>query len=165
MEDKLWRILENVNKWLDYAERKNTILLSFIGIQLTVWKTFIKVPNGWLIAAYVFLGICFLVTLISFFPQTFIPEWIYIVVKDKSLAQENDNLIFFGHISKYSLHEYAEKLEKYFDSEIISIQPLMDICSQIIVNAQIATKKYNMFKFSTWLMIGGEILFLISLWV
>jgi len=84
MEDKLWRILENVNKWLDYAERKNTILLSFIGIQLTVWKTFIKVPNGWLIAAYVFLGICFLVTLISFFPQTFIPEWIYIVVKDIS---------------------------------------------------------------------------------
>jgi len=165
MEDKLWRILENVNKWLDYAERKNTILLSFIGIQLTVWKTFIKVPNGWLIAAYVFLGICFLVTLISFFPQTFIPEWIYIVVKDKSLAQENDNLTFFGHISKYSLHEYAEKLEKYFDSEIISNQPLMDICSQIIVNAQIATKKYNMFKFSTWLMIVGEILFLISLWV
>ena len=45
MEDKLWRIFNNVNHWLDHGERKSSILLTFIGIQLTIGILPIEGPN------------------------------------------------------------------------------------------------------------------------
>ncbi len=164
MEQRLWNILENVNRWLEYAERKNAILLAFIGVQLTVGNIFIKSPNKWLLAACIFLGICFMITLFSFFPRTVIPEWIQYWVNSSSLSKETDNLLFYADISKYSVAKYVEKLEKYFGEDIRTHHYLEDICAQIVINSQIAKTKYNMFKAATWFMIGGQVCFLVSFW-
>ena len=164
MEERLWRILDNVNRWLEYAERKNAILLTFIGLQLTFFKIFIGSPNFWLIIALILLGICFFIILFSFFPKTSIPYWIYSWSNPISSPRVTDNLIFYGDISKYSLQDYIEKLEKYFDEQISTHNHLNDICSQILINSQLAKRKYNMFKAATWFMIAGQLFFLFSFW-
>jgi len=162
MEQKLWHILENVNRWLEYAERKNAILLSFIGAQLTIGKIFIESPSRWILAASVLLGICFVLTLLSFFPKTIIPEFVRYFAK--SAPRETDNLLFYGDISNYSVNLYTKKLEKYFGEDIRTNRYLEDICTQIVVNSQIANNKYRMFKASTWFMIFGQFCFLLSFW-
>lgn len=164
VEDKLWRVLENVNNWLGYAERKNVLILTFIGIQLTLCKLFVEDVDVWLIACSIFLGLCFLLTLISFFPQTVIPWWLYFWARSSDKPNENDNLLFYGDITKYSQKEYIEKMEKYFGEDIHGHKNLEDLCGQIVVNSQIASKKFNIFKATTWFMITGQMLLLISFW-
>ena len=165
MDEKLWRVFENVNKWLEYSEQKNAIILTFIGLQLTIGSIFIKNSDVWFKVSAIILGICFLLTLLSFFPKTAIPNWIYNRAKSSRKPSENDNLIFYGDIIKYSQQEYIEKLEKYFSGEIKGHKDLEDICTQITVNSQIAFTKYRVFKTITWLMVIGQMLFLASFWL
>ena len=165
MEDKLWRVFENVNNWLEYAEKKNTIILSFIGLQLTFVKVFIDKINTLQIISILFLGLCFFITLVSFFPKTAIPWWVYSWAQLKEQINANDNLLFYGHITKYSVNDYIESMEKYFEGEIHGHKYLEDLCNQIVINSRIASTKYNMFKVTAWLMIIGQILLLISFWV
>ncbi|MFX0198810.1 MAG: Pycsar system effector family protein [Candidatus Hodarchaeota archaeon] len=165
MEDKLWKVFLNVNKWLEYAEKKNTLILSFIGIQLTFVRLFIDKINVLQLIAMSFLGLCFLITLISFFPKTVIPWWVYTWAQSKKEPNVNDNLLFYGHITKYSVKSYIENLEKYFGETISGHKYLEDLCNQIVVNSQITTTKYNMFKATTWLMIVGQVLLFLSFWM
>lgn len=164
MDQRLWRILENINRWLEYAEKKNAVLLSFIGLQLTVGNILVKCPNKLQIAASSLLGICFLLSLFSFFPKTFIPEWIEHWANSTSSPKDDDNLLFYGHIANYAVAKYIERLEEYFEESIAENRYLKDICTQIVMNSQIAKNKYSMFKTATWFMVVGQVCFLISFW-
>ena len=166
MEEKLWRLFENINYWLEYAERKNTIILTLIGIQITLGKIFIKslTIDFWLIASFLFLALCFILALISFFPKTAIAQYIYFWPISSNHQKETDNLLFYGHITKYSVKEYIEKMEKYFNGKIRGHKNLEDLCNQIVVNSHITSTKFNIFKVNTWFMIIGQILLLISFW-
>jgi len=166
MEDRLWRIFENINSWLHYAERKNALILTFIGVQITLIKIFIDTLDGWLIiASLVFLGLCFLLAVFSFFPRTRISKWCFdFMVSPSDDAGENDNLLFYGHIAKYTVREYIAKMERYLNGAIHGSRNLEDLCSQIVVNSQIASAKFNFFKVTVWLMMIGQILFLLSFW-
>jgi hypothetical protein len=165
MEDRLWRIFENVNNWLKYAEQKNTLLLTFIGIQITLVKLFMKVLDGWLMVSLIFLGLCFIVCLLTFFPRTRISNWWFdFMIRGVDDQAESDNLIFFGHIVKYTTEEYIAKMQKYLNGEIHGHRNLENLCSQIVVNSEIASAKLNFFKVSVWLMVLGQFLFLLSFW-
>ena len=164
MEEKLWQIFENVNHWLDHAERKNALLLTFIGIQLTVGKVFISTPGDLLIAASVVLGICFLITLVSFFPHTAFPGWECIWKGMKSCPREDDNLLFYGDISKYSVDTYSRRMGEYLNIETESDRYLKDLCAQIVINSKITARKNIMFRVATYFMISGQVLILISFW-
>ncbi len=165
MEERLWRIFENVNNWLKYAEQKNTLLLTFIGIQITLVKLFMKAFDGWLMASLIFLGLCFLICLMSFFPRTRISRWWFdFMVRRTNEHAQSHNLIFFGHVAKYTTDEYIAKMEEYLNGEIQGHRNLEDLCNQILVNSQIASAKLNFFKVSVWLMIIGQFLFLLSFW-
>ena len=164
MEDRLWRVFDNVNRWLDYAERKNAILLTFIGMQLTIGKTFIDSPSACLLTAASVLAVCFLICLFSFFPQTAIPSWLYFWAKSSVAPESDDNLLFYAHIAKYSVARYTEVLETYYAEPIREHRHLVDICTQIVVNSKIAYTKYSMFKAATWFMIAGQVLLLASFW-
>jgi len=106
IEDKLWRIFENVNKWLEYAEKKNGVALVFIGVQLTVLKVLSTEIDCWMLAALVALGLCFLSTLWSFFPVTRISFLSRFCSNSWEKPSDKDNLLFFGHIRKYSHKAY-----------------------------------------------------------
>jgi hypothetical protein len=161
MESTLWYIFNNVNRWLEHAEKKNMVLLTVMALQLTLMKTLVATTSIWLILAYVSLGLCFLINLISFLPVTEIPKWLYSWSDAISPPAENDNLLFFMHISKYSLPDYIASLQKLLGSEITN-KYYENICSQIVINSIIAASKYRMFKVSFWFMIAGQILFLFS---
>jgi hypothetical protein len=165
MEERLWRIFENVNNWLKYAEQKNTLLLTFIGIQITLIRLFTKALDRWLIASLIFLGFCFIVCLLSFFPRTRISSWLFeFMIRRGGDQAESDNLIFFGHIVKYTTDQYIAKMQKYLNGEIQGHRNLENLCSQIVVNSEIASAKFNFFKVSGWLMVIGQFLFLLSFW-
>ena len=164
VEETLWRVFENINRWLQYAERKNAVVLTFIGIQLTLIKVLVKDIDGWLfILSLVVLGLCFVTTLISFFPQTIIPWWFYFYSKSSDETSEEDNLLFYGHIKKYSQSAYVDTMEKYLGGVIRGHRTLEDLCGQIVRNSEIASKKFRIFKVTAVLLIAGQILLLISL--
>lgn len=164
LEDRLWRIFENVNGWLRYLEQKNTILLTVLGIQITLGTIFKKQLDYWLIASSISLGLCFLLVLLSFFPKDKISQWIYFLAELSEPPDPSDNLLFFGHIPKYSLHEYINKMENYLSGTIHGRKHLEDLCAQISINSNIARSKAKFFKASTWLMIIGQLLLIISFW-
>lgn len=163
MENNLWRIFDNVNSWLKYAENKNAYVLAFIGAQVTLIK-FLDFQTNWrLISSFVFLGLCFLMCIISFFPKTIISSWVYNLPKSHQKPSEKDNLLFYGHIVKYSIDQYVDKMSKYLKHDIRGDKYFEDLCAQIVINAGIASAKFDMFKKCFWLMLLGQLFFLLSL--
>jgi len=164
MENQLWKIFENINKWLEYSERKNALILTFIGIQLTLVRLFLNELKGLFFLSFIILALCLILAIISFFPKTSIPKIAYGWGMPKKPINENDNLIFYGDIVKYSTEQYVNRIETYFGEEISNNKYLVDICNQIVVQSKITLIKFNIFKITTWLMGVGQLLFFVSLW-
>ena len=162
VESRLWSIFKNVNSWLKYAEGKNAYILAFIGAEITLLKFLNIQLNIWLVIGFVFLSICFLICLVSFFPKTVIPGWLYYFVKSKQLPSEFDNLLFYGDISKYSIKDYIKQLTKFFNYKIDGEKYLENLCGQIVINSIITSDKFKIFKFSFWSLLVGQIFVIIS---
>lgn len=154
-EEKLWRVFGNVCGWLKYGESKNGVALTLVGLQITLLKVFKIEVDRWLAAGMVSLGLCFLSTLFSFYPEMRISRRWKFCSKDK--PSDEDNLLYFGHIKKYSAEEYIEMMEKYLGGAIRGHKNLEDLCVQIVRNSEIASKKYYIFKITAALMIVGQI--------
>ena len=163
MENTLWKIFENVNSWLKYAESKNAYMLTFIGVQFTALKFFNVQSNGWLILCLISLAVCFIMCAFSFFPKTVISKKIYYIAQSHEKPADTDNLLFYGHIVKYSTNLYIEKMEKRLNGQIIGNKYLEDLCAQIVINSGIADPKYTLFKISFWFMLIGQLFLVISL--
>ncbi len=160
MKTTIKEIFQNVNEWLKFAEAKHAGLIILnsgiiFGI-LTVYKDY-KDYFHWLIiySTISLLGFSMLLTLISFFPK------MKNKVKDKD-KPENPNLYFFGHLSLLSEDELSkELLTIYPEYKLDKIDK--DIINQIIVNSNIASRKYKLFKCAIIFTILGLIVPLISL--
>jgi hypothetical protein len=163
MEEKLWKIFDTVNSWLRYSENKNAYILAFIAAQITLAKFLSVDVDIWLKISFFFLGLCFLVCMISFFPKTALPRWLFYIAESHKKPADDDNLLFYGHIAKYSINQYIEKMSKYLNVEIQGNEYLKQLCAQVVINAGIANTKFNMFKFSFWLLLLGQIFFVISI--
>lgn len=163
MEQELWKIFENANSWLKYAEKKNTYIITFVGAQITIIKFFNCPLDIWLKISFIFLGLCLFVCFCSFFPKTSITSWLYYFSGTDELPKDNDNLLFYGDIANYTIDKYIEKMEKYLGSTIKGNKYFEDLCNQIIINSTIAKAKFNFFKISFWLMFLGEASFAMSL--
>lgn len=164
MDQQLWKIFENINRWLEYSERKNGLMLTFIGAQLV----FVKLLTGqtdavshWLVACASLLGLAFLLILISLYPKTSIPKWLYFLSEDSEKPTDADNLLFYGDIAKHSQAEYIKRLERDFHLTISGNKYCEDLCAQILVNSQVTKGKFKIFKQTAWLMFFGQILFLV----
>jgi len=162
-EDRLWRIFENVNKLLEYAEKKNGIVLVFIGFQLTFLNVLSAKIDAWLLFALIILGLCFLSTLWSFFPVTKISLLSRFYSNAFEETSNEDNLLFYEHIRKYSHKDYSDAISKYFGVDVKGQKNLEDLCAQIVENSKIAAKKFNIFKVTVFLMIAGQLLLTLSL--
>jgi hypothetical protein len=154
--DELRYIFENVNRWLQYAEAKNGVLVALAGAALfplneiaskahSINAIYLKVLTG-------SLGLALLCSLVSFVPQTRL-KW----SDRKKKLLPSDNIFFFGDIQKYEPDEY---LEKVYDSNNIGGSKIFstaekNLASQIIVNSFISSRKYMLFKFAVWLVIFG----------
>ncbi len=161
MQEQLWKIFDNINFWLDYAERKNSLLLTILGLQITAVNV-LPVKIDWLMRLSIgLLFICFLVTLFSFFPRT--KYKINNFVSSRKQISPSDNLLFYDDIAKYSAEEYFAEIGKCFTNQVTDNRYLKDLCLQIIVNSKIVSSKFKIFKLTSWLMVIGQAVFFLSI--
>lgn len=159
MEDKLKDIFSNINDWLKFAETKTATLLAGNGVIIfglfRIFKDSDSIHNIFISITIILLSLSIFINLLSFIPSLKIPFIIY--TKDKS---ENDNLLYFGDIVKYSTNEYLTKInngtrefttfEKYYSE-------------QIIINSIISLKKFRLFLASIYLTSSAVFILLIAL--
>jgi len=145
MKSEIKEIFQNVNEWLKFAEAKHAGIIALnsgliFGI-LSIYKDY-KIYVDWyfILATLIFIGISIILSLISFFPVTKNEV-------DKLTKLENPNVFFFGSLSKLR--------ENDLKKELLNINPNYtfdkfdnDLLNQIIVNANITSNKYRLFKYA-----------------
>ncbi len=161
--------LDLVNSWVNNCDQKAGILLSLIGVAITLLLTsdFIKFLRNYIFEPFVlhisdkgdFLFswgrfIVFFLLLIATYTLVMTCYYLFGAIKAnidyKKLVDENPGLektsrIFFGEISKISYEEYIK----------VTIKQEEDLKSQIYVNSKIVTEKYNNYnKGLSWFKIA-----------
>jgi len=162
---KLTAIFQIVNDWLKFTEAKNAILLTFSGAGITAIITYLSASSNilqslriGLLIAITFLCFVSLICTISFLPKTNLENIMWLKGKPtrKKKLLDSDNLYYFDHLQKYNSTEFLESISRlYFENKI---QPpyrkdYLDISSQIVINAEIASIKLMLSTISVWLLI------------
>ena len=158
MEQKLKDILENMNSWLKFAENKNAAIIAFnsavlfgivsILIQVTVIP---RVIRYYLCFAVLMLGFGIISSLLSFLPQLRLP-WFF----TRALADEKDNLLYFGHAARYTPDSYVKTFSKVLKRKVDQTTPLEKwYAEQIVMNSRIAMYKYRWFMVALWFTIAA----------
>lgn len=164
---KLAEIFRVVTDWLKFAEAKNAVLLAFSGAGITATLTYLSaatnlsksIQTGFLATTFL-LCLTSLVCSISFLPKTNLEYIVWLQGKParklRNLQEDSDNLYYFGHLLKYSSVELLDSMNRlYFESRIQSPykKEYLDLASQIVINAEIASIKFRLFIISLWLLI------------
>ena len=147
LEDKLKDIFENVSRWLGFAEGKNAALIAFDSavafglISLRFQENILKsqhIFSCYLDWCILLLGLGVMAALISFLPKTKLP-WAF--SQDKT--DKSDNLIFFGHIAKYSPQKYLISIRETLKPEQVENNKIViDYAEQIVINSRITVSKF-----------------------
>jgi hypothetical protein len=156
MDDELKTIYENVNRWLTFAEAKNALLVVangsiLVGVtqifQSGFWEQIHDVVRWYFISLALFSLLGLLFALLGLLPKTRLP-W----GRRNGLPQpQNDNLLYFGHISRYSAKEFFDSLKELLSEESDLTDMRKAYCEQIVTNSMIAQRKYDLFKVAGWL--------------
>lgn len=155
MDEKLNQIFSNVNNWLKYAEAKNALIIvlnSTLIFGIINLYPAIKDDTSYILymsIAILMMLISIIVALISFIPRLKSP---YEKVES---PLENDNLLYFGHIAKYTSEQYREKIEKILSAENTNKEFDMYYINQIIINSKITLIKFKQFEISAWFLIAA----------
>lgn len=160
--DKIKFILDNVNNWLKFAEGKNAALL--VANSAFVFQLFRILVDSKNMNKFVFFYLIFCVVLaaisaclclFSFVPKTSIPS----IFTGNYVQEENANLTFYGHISRFTPRSYWEALRNrnIISEEYEQDKFLFDLASQIAINSKIANNKYIFFKIAFYLTIAAFI--------
>ncbi|WP_284199734.1 Pycsar system effector family protein [Alicyclobacillus sacchari] len=150
MKEELKYLFDKVNDWLKFAEAKHIALITFDTAALfglislltnsSVSAT-IKVP----IATFVVgIGLSVLISLFSFSSITNSNKFF----RRKAGPAQHDNLLFFGHISKYEESQYKEALQNQFNCQLNEWEG--QLADQIVVNSKIVMRKFRLFNWSVW---------------
>lgn len=143
----------NVNRWLEYAERKTTFLFSsfsLIALMTVILNNISKIDCLLKISSVISIGlylVSLFFTFLSLFPVTQISKSILENGKDKKIKPD-DNLFFYADISKYSYDEYLKSINAQYDKKFEDNKINRDLINQIIINANITTNKFQSFKIS-----------------
>ncbi|WP_423822902.1 Pycsar system effector family protein [Salinisphaera sp. SPP-AMP-43] len=151
----LENMLDRVIKWLEYAERKNAVLLTFVGT-LTVLLLRVESTqefcgfSAFLIFAALFgFVLSSLIVLISFAPQLdptrgFMSRKIASELK----ASRTQDLLYFGYVAQISTEKYRDQLHEFFalEDEFSTIE--LELINQVSINSSIVDKKFLLFDAS-----------------
>jgi len=157
MDVQLKFILTQVNDWLKFAEIKNSGLFAVNGAGVIGLLVLLQTMTdySWLksVVYYVVIMLVFSLAtcLLSFFPRTKLP-WL----NQKKKPSENDNPIFFAHISYYSPHDYLRLLQAAVNkNDYNATQFDISLAEQIIINSQIAVRKYRFFNIALFFTLSA----------
>ena len=164
--DLLKFIFENVNYWLEFAEKKNSYLFSVYSINslaiiiLTSIEKTKMLPKYGVIMFIILYVIALCVSVLSLFPNIKISQKLLTFGKNKKI-NKSDNLLFYGDVSKYSFDEYKKVLIDEYKLEDRELKLDDDLLKQIIINSNIAVFKYKCFKLSSiFLSLAALLLFI-----
>lgn len=150
-------IFSNTNDWLRYADTKAATLIAGNG-GLIFGGTRVLSSEGLNIYFLIYVsliitlcGISLVVCLISVTPALSMP-W---EAKPTS-PSDNDNLLFFSDIAKYTPLAYLQALNNKLELQTNHFNGYQrDLSSQIITNSTISNKKYKLFKTAIWLTLAA----------
>ena len=161
MKDFLIEQLERTNYWLSFSEAKNAAL---VALNIAIIAVFTQVDILGMVLQSVFC-IFFLAStlccLISFSPN----------LKNKADEQnvefiKNCNLIFYGDIAKLSDSDtYLSCVKNRYKFEFDENEKYLfkDLAEEIVINSQIAVRKYRMFKNAMVIDVLAVVILVISL--
>lgn len=162
MSRNLEYVLEQVNRWLAFAEAKNAMIV-LINITLIIAEfnliydqiLQLFVLNIFAVSAFL-LGISSITALYSFLPKTGQGAKKAKDDKDHSVA----NLIHFGDISVINnANEYMRLYFARYSHDIDTASNFeIDLSGEILTNSQITMEKLRLFKLATWLTITAVFL-------
>lgn len=155
MNDDLKTIEQNVNIYLQFAEAKNAVLITFNGaLALFAFDYFSELNKGYektVIAGLVIvLIITIIINLISFIPYIHKHD----IIKRPGDPRDDDNLLYYKHISKYDHRTYYKALyNKFHTADTGSSNIKIDnyessLSRQIVELSKIAYNKYFLFNLS-----------------
>jgi hypothetical protein len=172
IEQKLIYSFGLVNDWLKFAEAKNAALVTLSGATvfglLSYTSSAQNLSLTWKIG--IFAGIALqiiacLVSLASFLPK--ISRLKILGTGRKTRLTDNDNLLFFGDLCKYSSKELVNAVAHlYFQDESYlksQHKAHLDIADQIIINSRIAVSKFRLFKIALWIAVASiPVIFIVT---
>lgn len=147
----LTEIHKTVIDWLKFAEAKNAALLTgnlaiIFGItRIALFSDAQMYSLAWFYSFSIigFCGLSALFCLLSIVPQIKLPFYF-----SKPPANGSKNLVFFGTIATHTPDSYAEELQKILETKFNQIE--RSLAGQIVINSQIACRKFSFFKFAAW---------------
>ena len=161
MEDFLKEQLDRSNYWLSFSEAKNAALVA-LNIAIIAVCTQVDIFG---VIMQVVLCIMFLISticsLISFYPN----------LKNKAKEQgensiENCNLVFYGDIAKISDSKvYINCVKTRYQLNMPEDKKHIceDLAEEIVINSEIATSKYRLFKKAIFVDMMAIVFFIICL--
>lgn len=153
--DLAFKILDNVQNLIKFADTKINVLLVISGVTTTFILTNFQTLFDSCIASKICLGLFFLsfITFIIFSLFTIAPR------KDKYTGKSAAKTIYFEHIaSRIEVKDFIEDYSKLDEPGFQS-----DLLYQIYENSKIATKKFTFYERSKIALIFQLMLFFSSL--
>jgi Family of unknown function (DUF5706) len=159
MEQRLREILAIVTDHQKFAEAKNGALLAFDGALVIAVLQLLSGSGqmdrrlfAYLLCIITFAAVSGLVALLSFVPQTRVPQ-----VRTIGVPENRDSLIFFGDVQKYSVDAYLAALRMATNDTATGDPSRVErmYAEQVIVNAKIASRKFTYFKYAVWIVVAG----------
>ena len=165
MEEKIYRINENIQEALRFAEAKNAALITFNGAALYVLiegrdylPPLIQPYLHWL-AAILIVGIT--LSIIAFLPNMNpVKKQITKVSLEEWNARKNFSIFYFGHIRHYGNEEFLAKVYSNYGEKLT--EPIskaeLDLATQTIILSRITRHKYVFFSIAGHLTLIALIL-------
>lgn len=168
MVNDLKDIFDNTNNWLKFAEAKNGAIIALNSALLFgILKFNSTLANENFLRDYYIFMIVFvllistIMALLSFIPRLKYPYTHF------EKPNNNDNLLYFGDISKYTPNQYYEKIHTINNGASDKKDFEMYYINQIINNSKITFIKFKQFEIAVWFTlfafltpIGGLILYI-----
>ena len=109
-------IFANVNDWLRFAETKNGALVAFnSAVAFGVLRLVLGDQNlaTWLVGSLL-VSATFALISISIALYTFLPKLTPTFISVEETPSSADNLLFYGHIAKYTTNSYLTALVTHY---------------------------------------------------
>lgn len=144
--DLLLNIFNNINYWLDYAEKKSSYMMTLFTLLSGFLVFILNKLNNIIIDVGSYLFFTTYIISIFFMLQSLKPD----TNKEKnnkikSNTNNECNLIFFGDISKCSYDDYKNYLINKYNI-CTNNGYILDLINQIVNNSKIVNKKFNYLK-------------------
>jgi hypothetical protein len=174
-EELLYKIFNNVNEWLKFAEAKNFGLLT-LNAAVVFGFTKINFTDGNVIAKagiYVFCPLAafsFLAALISLFPilsniekGSYAKSWINGFCNWLDEEKKFENIHFYGYLKHIDEKEFEVEFLNKISSTKAFTQFEKELVTQILYNSRITWLKYQLFKIGAFFFMLGIIVFIFAL--